>query len=144
MILKNLRKTTSVFLNRLLMNQKDIGDQLKPIIGVEKGTRITEVLISHIKLAGDVIKAARNRDDDLNNKIDLLFINSDLVAETLTSLNSEVLPFDITQDMFHVHNQFVIDMTISRITMDFLKEQQLYDAYYNELLMLSDSIFNAL
>jgi len=91
-----------------------------------------------------VIKAARNRDDDLNNKIDLLFINSDLVAETLTSLNSEVLPFDITQDMFHVHNQFVIDMTISRITMDFLKEQQLYDAYYNELLMLSDSIFNAL
>jgi hypothetical protein len=137
-------KDTSIFLDRLLINQKDIGDQLKPIIGIESGNKITEVLTLHIKLAGDVIKAARNRDNNLQNKIDLLFANSDIVAETLTSLNPIVLPFEVTQDMFHVHNQFVIDMTISRITGDFLKEQQLYDAYYNELLMLSDSLFSAL
>lgn len=137
-------KDTYVFLNRLLMNQKDIGDQLKPIIGIEKGNKITEVLTLHIKLAGDVITAAKNRDNNLQDKINLLFSNSNIVAETLTSLNPIVLPFEVTQDMFHVHNQFVIDMTISRISGDFLKEQQLYDAYYNELLILSDNLFSAL
>jgi hypothetical protein len=137
-------KDISVFLNRLLANQKDIGDQLKPIIGIENGDKITEVLTSHIKLAGEVIKAAKNKDPNLNDKINLLFANSDIVAETLTSLNPEALPFDLTQNMFHTHNQFVIDMTVARLSGDYLKEQQLYDAYYNELLLLADEIFFAL
>lgn len=137
-------KDTTVFLNRLLLNQKDIGDQLKPLIGNEKGNMITELLTSHIKLAGEVIKAAKNRDADLQNKIDVLFNNSNMVAEALTSLNPEALPLNVTEEMFHIHNQFVIDMTIARISGDFLKEQQLYDAYYNELLVLADEIFFAL
>jgi len=137
-------RDTSVFLNRLLLNQKDIGDQLKPIIGNENGDKITEVLTSHIKLAGEVIKAAKNKDPNLNDKINILFANSDIVAETLTSLNPEQLPFDLTQNMFHTHNQFVIDMTVARLAGDYLKEQQLYDAYYNELLLLADEIFFAL
>jgi len=137
-------KDISVLLNRLLLNQKDIGDQLKPIIGNENGDKITEVLTSHIKLAGEVIKAAKNLNPNLNDKINILFNNSDIVAETLTSLNPEALPFDLTQNMFHTHNQFVIDMTVGRLAGDYLKEQHLYDAYYNELLLLADEIFFAL
>src|SRR5258708_26543703 len=137
-------KDTPVYLNRLLDNQKDIGDQLKPIVGELKGNEITKVLKEHIKLAGDVITAAVKKDKTLNNKIKLLFINSDLVAETLTSLNEEALPYSITSDMFHMHNQFVVDQTLARIAGDFKKEQTIYDAYYNELLLMSDAIFHAL
>lgn len=134
---------TKVLLNRLLLNQKDIGDQLKPLIG-DKGDILTEVLTQHIKLAGDVITAAVKKDKQLQNKIKKLFNNSDVVAKTLTSINPNKLPFETTQEMFHQHNQFVFDMTVARINKDFLKEQKLYDAYYNELLMMSDTIYNAL
>src|SRR5436853_3097395 len=51
-------KDTKVFLDRLLANQKDIGDQLKPIVGNNKGNEVTAVLTEHIKLAGNVITAA--------------------------------------------------------------------------------------
>lgn len=135
---------TQVFLSRLLANQKDIGDQLALVVGCEKGNRITAVLTEHIKLAGDVITAATKKDPMLQNKIDKLFMNSDDVACVLSSLNPIKLPYPVIQKMFRVHNQFVIDMTVARIKKDYLQEQKLFDAYYCEILMMSDSIYNAL
>lgn len=134
---------TKIFLNRLLLNQRDIGDQLKPIIGKKSGDLVTKVLTEHIKLAGDVIKAA-TYGGNLKQKMALLFENSDEVAEVLTSLNPEKLPYETTQEMFQSHNQFIVDLTLARIKKDYLKEQQLYDVYYNELLMMSDAIYEAL
>lgn len=133
-----------VFLDRLLLNQEDIGDQLKPIVGDAKGNLLTDVLTEHINLAGDVITAATKNDPTLNDKIKKLFENSDEVARVLTSLNPSKLPYPITQKMFHTHNQFVIDMTVARIKKNYEEEQRLYDAYYNELLEMSDAIYNAL
>lgn len=135
---------TKVILARLLQNQKDIGDQLKPIIGEEMGTQLTRALTNHIQLAGDCIKAATNKDKQLNHKIKLLFDNSDQVAQLLTNINSSALPYSATQQMFHEHNQFVLDMTVARLKGEYEKEQRLYDAYYNELLEMADAIYVAL
>lgn len=137
-------KDTNVFLNRLLQNQKDIGDQLAPIVGEENGRLVTKVLTEHIKNAGAVITAAVKGDKTLNAKINKLYKNSDEVAAVLTSLNEYVLPYDFTQKSFHDHNKHVIDMTTARIKGNFLQEQKLYDDYYNELLLLSDAIYTAL
>src|SRR5258708_39408797 len=60
---------TPVFLNRLLANQKDIGDQLALVVGCENGDRVTTVLTEHIKLAGDVITGATKKDQTLQDKI---------------------------------------------------------------------------
>jgi wobble nucleotide-excising tRNase len=137
-------KDTKQQLDRLLLNQKDIGDQLEPSIGCEKADKITELLTEHIKAAGDVITAAVKKDKMLNVKIDILFTNSNSVAEALTSLNPELLPLNFTCQMFHDHNQSVIDMTIARIKGEFTEEIQIYDSYYNDILVLSDAIFDAL
>ena len=135
----------SDLVKRLLQNQVDIGNQLKPILGEEKGKRLTYLLLQHIELAAEVIKAAVKGDANLveNNK-KKLFANSSRVAEFLTSLNPEKLPLAATKSMFDMHNQFVIDMTVNRIKKQFAEEIKLYDAYYNELLEMSDSIFTAL
>lgn len=50
----------------------------------------------------------------------------------------------MTRSMFHTHNQFIIDITMSRSSGNFRQEQQLYDSYYNEILKLADAITNAL
>jgi hypothetical protein len=136
--------STTVFLDRLLLNQKDIGDQLKSHIGVANGNKLTKLLTTHIKLAGAVMTSAVKNDKNLQKNIDSLFLNSDQVAAFLTSLNSKKLPYKTTQSMFHMHNQYVIDMTVARIHEDFHEEQLLYDSYYNELLSMSDAIYEAL
>jgi hypothetical protein len=130
---------------RILQNQVDIGNQLKPIIGEEKAKRLTYLLLQHIELASDVMKAAKSESKNVLviNKMKL-FDNSRKVAEFLTSLNPEKLPLQATKEMFDMHNQFVIDMTVARLSKEFAKEIRLFDAYFNELLEMSDSIYNAL
>ena len=149
-------KDVDEVVKRILQNQVDIGNQLKPIIGEEKGKRATMLHLQHIELASEVIKAAKKalgESQSQNKKGDKvaladfqkkLFANSVKVAEFLTSLNPEKLPYSATKMMFDMHNQFVIDMTVARLQQEFAKEIRLFDAYYNELLEMSDSIFNAL
>lgn len=137
-------KDTKVFLDRLLVNQRDIGDQLKPIVGVNNGNAITQLLTEHIKLAGDVITAAVKRDPTLPEKIKKLFANGDTIALNLSALNPHTVSYEEQKEMWHRHNQFVIDMTIQRIKGNYLQEQQLYDSYYNEILAMSDSIAHGL
>jgi hypothetical protein len=134
---------TDAFLARLLVNQKDIGDQLAPIVGVQNGRRVTNVLTEHIKLAGKVITIAKNG-GDLDAAIANLFKNSDEVAAVLSSLNPQALPLEAVKKMFKAHNQFVIDMTVARIKGMHREEVMIYDAYYNEILDMSDAIYAAL
>lgn len=134
---------TSALLPRLLNNQKEIGDQLKPYIGTAMGNKLTKVLTEHIKLAGEVIKAAKNNDPKLEQAKAKLFKNSDEVAAVLTSLNPAMLPYEETQEMFRVHNEFVLNMCIARLQKNYKQEIKLYDAYINEILMMSDMIVDA-
>lgn len=133
-------KDTQIFLTRLLGNQKDIGDQIKPIVGENNGNAIAQLLTDHIKLAGDVITAVSKRDPILPDKIDKLFLQGDQLAYGLSSLNPEKLPFETIQQMFRVHNQFIVDMAIARFQAKYDREQQLFDSYYNEMLAMSDAI----
>lgn len=141
---------TGVLLERLLGNQKDIGDQVAPVIGVERGAQLTQLLTEHIQLAGAVITAAArpadavNTKDGLMTKLRALLDQGNRVATFLTSLNPEKLPLNVTSEMFASHNRSVFEMTKARIEGDFNREISLYDAYYNEILALSDALVNAL
>lgn len=136
----------TVVLNRLLENQKDIGNQIRDIIGNESANELIRLLTIHIKLAGEVIKASKMKESHklLQSKVNILFENGDQIADLLNSLNEEKLPYETVRDMFHIHNQFIIDMTIERLHGNYLNEQRSYDAYYNEILEMSDAISNAL
>ncbi len=133
-----------VLLPRLLENQVDIGDQLKPIIGQDRGDAMSKALTQHINLAAKVIKGAISKSKKLDEYLEELYSNGDQIAEFLTSLNPEKLPYEATQPMFRMHNQYVVDMTIARINENYEEEVKLYDAYYNEILEMSDAISNAL
>ena len=48
---------------RLLENQDDIGNAIKPIYGDEAGTQLTVLLREHIVIAADLLKAAKAGND---------------------------------------------------------------------------------
>jgi len=132
-----------VFVDRLLLNQKEIGDELIPYIGQENGHELSDLLTTHINLAAAAIKkiAAKKSSD---NEINDLYNQGDSVAEFLTSLNPKKLPYKVTESMFRTHNEFVVDMAFSRTNGDYKEEQILFDGYYNEILEMSDAISEAL
>lgn len=132
---------TAQLLPRLMANQTDIGEQLKCVVGDELGDALTRALKEHIRLAGDVMKAAVSGESKLLAiSVDLLFANSRDVSTAISNLNPDKLPVVFVLAMFDEHNQFVIDMTTARIKGEYKREIELYDAYYNELLEMSDMI----
>ena len=48
--------------DRLLRNQVDLGDAIKPFYGVAAGERLTELLTEHITTAATLLQAAKAND----------------------------------------------------------------------------------
>ena len=139
-------------LPRLMQNQVDIGDQLKPIIG-NKSSVLIKLLQKHIELAGaTVTEIAQDStyfdsdvvSDSIQEAINNQLWNGNQVASFLSALNSEVLGKEMVESMFQQHNMFVVMMAMKRKEKDYVQELVLYDAYYNQILEMSDAISNAL
>jgi len=131
--------------NRLLQNQQDIGNAVKPIIGITNGNQLTALLTQHIILAAEVLNQLKqNNQSKLKTAINNLFNNSEHVAEFLNSLNPQKLPLPAIADEFHQHNQFVIDLALLHSEKKWEEEVSCYDAYYNHMLHFADLIYQAL
>src|SRR5688572_27500768 len=58
-IIDELPGTTEA-VNRLLQNQVDIGDAIKPFYGASAGNQLTALLHDHITIAADLLTALKN------------------------------------------------------------------------------------
>ena len=137
----------SSFTKRLVENQKDIGDTLKPIIGASNGTRLTALLTEHISLAGKAaatLGTSGPKSSRLKSIIAKIFENSDRVGDLLSSLNRAKLPLKMVQHMFREHNQFVLNLATLRYKKNWPKFVSVFDGYYCHMLAFSDALFLAL
>ena len=62
--LPDLEQTT----NRLLQNQVDIGDAIKPFYGKAAARQLTDLLTTHITTAATLLQAAKDGDTDAFNE----------------------------------------------------------------------------
>jgi hypothetical protein len=130
---------------RLLKNQDDIGNFLGSYIGVDKGAEISMLLREHILAAAAVVTAAKTGiQADVESTVKALFQNSIKVAKYFSDLNPCKLPCDEMEKMFHQHNQYLIDIVLAHLDANYDEETKLFDAYYAEILSMSDSIDKAL
>ncbi|GLX69958.1 glycosyltransferase [Paenibacillus glycanilyticus] len=127
-------------LNRLLNNQQDIGNAIKPYYGEEAGNKLAELLKEHIVLAGKVITAAKtgnNKDFEKYNKE--WYRNADDIAKFLSGANPNWSYADLKQMMDKHLDWLAVNLT-SRLSKDWEKDIAAYDAGQAHLMMLSDTI----
>lgn len=127
-------------LERLLKNQDELGNLIKPYYGEEKGQMFSKLLREHIEIAGQVVEAAKNGNkEDLDKYNKLWYENADAIADFLSSINPAWSKADL-KALLYKHLQLTTDEAVARITKDWDADITSYDKGEDHILMLSDTI----
>ena len=125
---------------RLLRNQDDIGNAIKPIYGDAAGNELTRLLKEHIVVAADLLKAAKTDNkksfDDINKK---WFANADEISAFLSKANPNWKLEDMKK-MMHDHLNLTTEEAVARLKKDYDADVKAYDKVHDEILMMADML----
>jgi hypothetical protein len=125
---------------RLLRNQDDIGNAIKPIYGEEAGKKLAALLRDHILIAADIVTAAKAGDNDGVAKGEKRWTgNADDIAAFLSSANPN-WPLQTLKDMLYKHLAFTTTEVVSRIKKDWSSDIEAYDKGHAHMLMFADML----
>jgi hypothetical protein len=127
-------------LARLMRNQDDIGNAIKPFYGNDAGNKLTQLLHDHIAISADVVMAAKNNNTTALNDANKRWTdNADQISSFLASANPNWKPEDV-KSMMHDHLKLTTDEAVARIKHDYTADVEAYDKVHNEILMMSDAL----
>lgn len=126
---------------RLLLNQADIGDAIKPFYGDAAGTQLTALLHDHITIAVEVMAAARMGDQaafaDARTR---WYANGNDVADFLAGANPRYWPQDAMRSAMATH----LDQTLSEAAHELAGEYDAsisdYEQVHGHILMMADTL----
>lgn len=123
---------------RLLQNQVDIGNAVKPFYGNEAGDKLTSLLKEHIILASKVVKAAKeNNKNELDSANAQWYKNADEIASFLASANPNWAEGTL-KDMLYKHLEYTTGEAVSRLKHTWKEDIHFYDINHDHMLMFSD------
>ena len=138
-IIDNLPGTDQA-VSRLLKNQDDIGNAIKPLYGDAAGTELTRLLREHITTAADLLKAAKAGNNvafqDANTK---WFANADDISVFLSKANPNWKLNDMKK-MMNDHLNLTTEEATARLKKDYDADVKAYDKVHNEILMMADML----
>jgi len=123
---------------RLLKNQEDIGDAIKPFYGDEAGEQLTTLLKEHITIAVDLVAAAKAGDnaklEDANTRWSE---NAGQIGTFLNTANPENWPEDEMQSMLSSHLELTLEEATARLNGDWAGDIAAYDKVHDAILEMS-------
>jgi hypothetical protein len=137
--LADLPDRDAVF-QRLLRNQDDIGDALKLYYGSEVGDKLARLLREHIRIAGEVVRAARaGRKDALADQERKWSQNGNDLAAFLAELNPAWSKSSL-EAMIQKHLDLTTREVTCRLEKDWTGDLQAYDEGREHMLFFSDTL----
>jgi hypothetical protein len=134
-----------VALGRLLSNQDDIGNAIKPFYGEDAGTQLTALLKDHIVIAGDILGAAKKGDTVAVGAANTRwYSNADEIARFLSSANPEHWPEAEMAKMMRDHLDLTLEEATARLTGDWAGDAAAYDKVVAEIRQMSDMLSDGL
>lgn len=126
---------------RLLQNQVDIGDAIKPFYGDAAGAQLTSLLHDHIVIAADLLAAAKAGDQAKVSSISATwYANGDQIASFLTSANPKNWPLSETQGMMKDHLDLTLAEAVARLQGNYADDIAQYDRVHAEILQMADML----
>jgi hypothetical protein len=131
---------TDEAVKRLLKNQDDIGNAVKPYYGDEAGNKLASLLHTHITQAADLLKAAKKDDKAAVDRISKQWTdNADEISAFLAKANPN-WKLDDMKKMMHDHLKLTTDEGMARHKKDYAGDVAAYDKVHHEILEMSDML----
>ena len=126
---------------RLLKNQEDLGNAIKPIYGEAAGNKLTALLKEHILIAVDLVKAAKGGDMEATEAADKKWYkNGEDIAEFLSGANPKNWPKKALTDMMFAHLAVTKDAVVAKLKKDHAAAIMAYDKGHDHILMMADAL----
>jgi len=126
---------------RLLRNQVDIGNAVKPFYGAAAGDQLTRLLRTHILQAVVVLKAAKAGDTPkLNAALEAWHANAHQIAAFLAHANPQHWPLAATAMMMDDHLKLTTQEAVDELHGRWAASVADYDKVENEILGMSSTL----
>lgn len=126
---------------RLLRNQDDIGNAIKPFYGKEAGDQLAALLRDHILVAADVLKAAKASDAGaLDTARRRWYANGDQVADFLATANPKHWAREAMRGAMREHLDTTLAEAAARLGGKWEEDVASYEAARGHMLMMADTL----
>jgi hypothetical protein len=132
---------TDATVGRLLQNQVDIGDAIKPFYGDAAGEQLSGLLRDHILIAADLIAAAKAGDASaVADAQERWAANAEDIAGFLAGANPRSWPLDDMKAMLHDHLTLTTEEALARLHGDWEADIAAYDKIHVQALGMADML----
>jgi len=136
---------TEATVGRLLRNQADIGDAIKPFYGDAAGQELTRLLREHILIAADLIAAAKAGDQTAVADAQTRWTaNADEIAAFLAGANPGSWGLEEMKAMLHEHLRLTTEEALARLHGDWAADVAAYDEIHVQALGMADMLSNGI
>jgi hypothetical protein len=127
--------------DRLLRNQDDIGDAIKPFYGDAAGEQLSTLLREHITGAADLLAAAKSGDADaVAQAKSAWYANGDAIAAFLATANPRNWELAEMQAMMRDHLDLTLSEAVARLEGRYADDVAAYDAIHVQILHMADML----
>ncbi|OIU72018.1 glycosyltransferase [Rossellomorea aquimaris] len=127
-------------LERLLQNQKEIGNAIKPLYGEKAGNQLADLLTEHIVIAGKIVEAAKAGNQKEVERLNKeWYRNADDITALLISVNPEWSQKEL-KELLYMHLGFVTKEAVARIQKDWVQNIDSFDKGRAHIFHLADAL----
>lgn len=131
---------TNFAAERLLNNQDDIGDAIKPFYGDQAGEALSSLLKDHILIAVDILDAAKAGDNaGLEEAEERWYDNADDIATFLSDANPN-WPKEHMVSMLNEHLAITKTEAVARLTGDYETDVAAFDEIHRQAMVMADGL----
>ena len=132
-------------LTRLLTNQTQIGDSIKPYYGAAAGNELGRLLNTHIMEAIPVLTYARDGNKaKLTRALATWRANAHQIAAFLAKANPKAWPLADMTSMMDTHLALTTNEAVAHLEGKWKADIAAYDQVRSEILMMADSLANGI
>ena len=132
---------TNATVGRLMQNQADIGNAIRPFYGDAAGDHLTALLKDHIAIAAEIILAAKaGNQSGVDDARGRWYANADAIASFLSGANPKNWSLQMMQHMMHEHLDLTFQEAVAQLTGDYPASVAAYDAVHGQILGMADML----